>query len=122
MPKAKSDYTEEIKLRASKKFINMCKKLHSMERSYFLGDKNLSEFIRAAILYWYEIHAPKLMHDDIPEVKQYNRNKKKVIRNRESLIKSDSKHLQVSQLERLLKFGAKRDLLNYYFNENFENS
>ena len=50
------------------------------------------------------------------------KNKKKVVRNRESLIKSDSKHIQVSQLERLLKFGAKRDLLTYYFNENIENS
>ena len=52
MPKAKSDYTEEIKLRASKKFINMFNELHSMDRRYFLGDNNLSEFVRAAILYW----------------------------------------------------------------------
>ena len=36
MPKAKSDYTEEIKLRASKKFINMCNELHSMDRGAFL--------------------------------------------------------------------------------------
>ena len=113
MPKIKTDYSEEIKLRASKEFIKMCNGFSLTDRDYLLGDKNFSEFIRAAILYWCDIHAPKLMDKDIPEVIQYKKNKKKVVRNRELLMQTTFG--KETRLKRLLRYGANDAIISYYF-------
>ena len=116
MPKTESDYTEEIKIRASKEFLDMYDKYSSrnQNRGLILGHKNLSEFIRATILYWFELHAPSLIDKNIPEVAQYIKNKKKAKKLRKSIRDSISDD---SYQQWLSEFGAKEALVSYYLDE-----
>ena len=116
MPKTESDYTEEIKIRASKKFVDMYDRYSSRDqyRGLILGHKNLSEFIRATILYWFELHAPTLIDNNIPEVVQYVKNKIKAKKLRKSIRDSISDD---SYQQWLSEFGAKEALVSYYLDE-----
>ena len=116
MPKTESDYTEEIKIRASKEFVDMYDRYSSRDqyRGLILGHKNLSEFIRATILYWFELHAPNLIDKNIPEVAQYIKNKKKA----KELRKIIREHISDDLYQGLLsEFGAKEALVSYYMDE-----
>ena len=117
MPKTESAYTEEIKIRGSKEFVDIYKKYSSsrnQNRGLILGHKNLSEFIRATILYWFELHAPTLIDNNIPEVVQYVKNKIKAKKLRKSIRDSISDD---SYQQWLSEFGAKEALVSYYLDE-----
>ena len=79
-----------------------------------MGHKNLSEFIRATILYWFELHAPNLIDKNIPEVAQYIKNKKKAKELRKIIREHISDDLYQGWLS---EFGAKEALVSYYMDE-----
>ena len=61
MPKTKSEFNKEIKIRASEEFLEMYYNIPDWERKLLVGNKNFSEFIRAAVIFWFELHLPKLL-------------------------------------------------------------
>ena len=63
---------------------------------------------------WFELHAPTLIDNNIPEVVQYVKNKIKAKKLRKSIRDSISDD---SYQQWLSEFGAKEALVSYYLDE-----
>ena len=121
MPKTKSEFNKEIKIRASEEFLEMYYNIPDWERKLLVGNKNFSEFIRAAVIFWFELHLPKLLDQKkIPEVQQYGINQKKIAINLDRL-NNWKKHKKYK--ERFFEFlkdnGASERLISFYIEKKF---
>ena len=93
MPKIKSDFNKEIKIRVSEDFLGLIGRCGSHHHffNHMTGTENQTQFIRSAIIFWIENHLGEkggsLFNEKdmdemelIPEVKQYRKNLNKIVK------------------------------------------
>ena len=96
MPKIKSDFNKEIKIRVSEGFLGLIGRCGSHHHffNHMTGTENQTQFIRSAIIFWIENHLGEkggsLFNETdmdemelIPEVKQYRKNLNKFVKKKE---------------------------------------